>query len=349
MKNLFSYSITLSLIFVLISCGKRSEIQEYQILEISPLNVFDEELNEIYLTDISLTTDSSNVFFVIPSQGLVVKTDAALNFISGVDGKFIYPDFDFPSNVVVKDNFAFIEDIAYQNIYKIDKNNFELYETYKLPIASMGIKLDISKTMEVLYSFIPSNSESGLATYDLNSQTFKTSNNYMPSKERFRALDQVRLGCFCEGSEKIMSIGRFLPHLEILSNLGNIEHQFDLSNIEPLTRAYDTLLQKRKNIPDFEFSSSSQNIITSLDCFDDKILIGFTDLIGVNRENVRHLALLKIDNDEINVEKIIRLRTGNDDEKYHFISVKYNPNNKRLYAQGFETFKIYVFEVDLLN
>jgi hypothetical protein len=174
----------------------------------------------------------------------------------------------------------------------------------------------------------------------------KTSKDFISQKNKFRIHDQIKLGCFC-GNNSLWSLGRFLPILEKIDDQGYVKYSYDLLKYEPLKRAYDSLMVKREKMPDFESSNISQNIITSLDCFGNKILVGFTDLIGENRVNVRHLLLFSFDNNGINLEKILSLRTGNEDEKFHFQAVKYNPKTSLLYAQGFELNRVYVFKVKL--
>ena len=318
-------------------------------LIVSPIQVFNDEENKLYLTDINLTNDENNLYGTIPDQGVIFKTDFHLSLLDVKYGRDLFPDFSFPSGLVVKGDELFVEDLSNQRLYVFDKLNLDLKETFRLPNPSMGIGLDVTKSRKLVYSIFPERDKTGLTIFDLSKNEVNTSKDFFKTNLDFRLHDQFRLGCICQNTKQIVSIGRFLPSLEILDEDGSRIKSFDLTHIKPLKRAYDTLVNRRNSSPDFVQSNISQNIITSLDCFKDKILIGFTDLIGEKREHVIHLVLLKITESEIIFEKQIKLKTNNEDEEYHFNAVKYNPNKKLLYAQGFETYQLYAFEVDLLN
>jgi hypothetical protein len=326
--------------------NKKSEELQIEYLDLTPLGFFDELKHNIFLTEAKITADSGDIFFSVGHQGLIVRTDSLLNLVSYINGRDKYPDFDFPGNLTIKGDTLFVEDLSYQRLFLLDKNDFNLIDIIKFPFLSMGIGMDISKSNKLLYSFFPEQGKTGLAWINLKNDHTESSKDFIPQMDKLRINDQIRLGCFCE-EDSLWSIGRFLPILEKIDEQGYVEHSFDLLKYEPLKRAYDSLISKREKIPDFESSNISQNIITSLECFGNKFLVGFTDLIGLDRSNVRHLLLFSYDNERISLEKILRLRTGNEDEMFHFQTVKYNPKTSLLYAQGFESNKIYVFKLRL--
>lgn len=326
--------------------NKKSEELQIEYLDLTPLGFFDELKHNIFLTEAKITADYGNIFFSVGNQGLIVMTDSLLNLVSYINGRDKYPDFDFPTNLTIKGDTLFVEDLAYQRLFLIDKNEYNLMGMAKFPFLSLGLGMDISKNNELVYSFFPEQEKTGLASINFNNGQTKFSKDFIPQKNKFRIYDQIRLGCFCE-NDFLWSMGRFLPILEKIDEKGHVEQSFDLLKYEPLKRAYDSLMSKREKIPDFESSNISQNIITSLECFGNKFLIGFTDLVGTKRSNVRHLLLFSSNKDGINLEKILRLRTGNEDEMFHFQAVKYNPKTSFLYAQGSELNRIYVFKVKL--
>ncbi|EOZ99749.1 hypothetical protein A33Q_0430 [Indibacter alkaliphilus LW1] len=345
MRNFLGY-LFLGL-FVFFSCyNKKSGIEDVEYLNLTPQGFFDEERHNIFLTEAKITTDDVDVFVSIAHQGLILRTDSLLNLISFINGRDSFPEFDFPTNLVVKDDELFVEELANQRVFIMDKENYKLISMKKFPISSMGIKIDISEENKLAYTIFPEKGKTGQAWVELEVGKTKTSKEFFSQEGKIRMSDQIRLGCFCKKNH-LWSLGRFLLKLELLNDDGEVEKQFDLKQYEPLKRAFDTLLVKRRNIPDFESNRISQNIVTSLDCFDNKLLVGFTDLVGLDRSNVRHLLLFSSDEQGINLEKILRLKTGNEDELFHFQSVKYNPKTSLLYAQGLESNRIYVFPVNL--
>ena len=334
-------------LFVFFACNnKKGDIDHVEYVNLNPQGFFDEERYNIFLTEAKITTDNEDVFFSLGHQGLIIRTDSLLNLMSFVNGRDSFPEFDFPTNLVVKDDKLFVEELAYQRVFIMNKKNYKLINMVKFPIPSMGIGINISEENELAYSFYPEQGKTGLAWVDLGGGQAKTSRDFFPQEGKIRMSDQIRLGCFCQ-TDRLWSLGRFMPKLELLDEDGEVKKQFDLMQFEPLKRAFDTLMVRRKNTPNFELNGVSQNIVTSLDCFENKLLVGFTDLVGLDRSNVRHLLLFAADEQGINLEKILRLKTGNDDELYHFQSVKYNPKTSLLYAQGLESNRIYVFPVNL--
>jgi hypothetical protein len=330
----------------LYSCSNSERKEEgVSFLDIVPAQIFQEDLNGIYLTEAKIGIDSFDVFIAISNQGLIVKTDSLLNLISFVNGRDYLPDFDFPLHLDVHQDKLIVEEMAYQRIFTLDKGNFEYINSRKFPTSSQGISFSMSPQNRLIYSSYPEAGKTGLVWLDMESGYLQTSKVFMP-QEKVRLSDQLRLGCFCQQGS--WSVGRFLPILEQLDPNGNVVGQVDLSIFEPLKRGFDTLMARRANDPDFEINRKIQNLVTSLDCWDNKLLIGFTDMVGSNRTNIRHLLLFSTDQEgDVFLEKILRLKTGNDDEMYHFQGVKYNPITSFLYAQGSETNYIYAFKVNL--
>jgi hypothetical protein len=345
MKPLFG--LVLFIICFSSSCTKKSEPKEpTQYLDLIPIGTFDEESHGVFLTEAKIAVDMSEVYVALSHQGLLLKTDSLLNPISQIDGRDSFPDFEFPAHMKVKDSLLFVEDLASQQLFVLQKGNFKLKDVIKFPLPSMGIGIDIAKDNSLVFSSFPEPENTGLVKWDYTANRTITSKAFFPHEGKLRLSDQVRLGCFCQNGE-LWSLGRFLPFVEQFDEYGVSKTQYDLSAFQPIKQAFDRLIEKRKQIPDFETSRISQNIVTSLECFEDKLLVGFTDLVGLDRSNVRHLLLFSVNDTDIRLEKILRLRTGNDDEMYHFQTVAYNPKTSLLYAQGSETNRIYVFRVVL--
>lgn len=347
MKVIFVKNLLLCIVVTfLYSCTNRESKEEGVLfLDLVPTQIFQEDLTGIYLTEAKIGIDSFDVFISIPHQGLIVKTDSLLNLKAFVNGRNYLPDFDFPLHLDVLHDKLIVEEMAHQRIFTLNKGNFEYMSSTKFPTSSQGISFSISSQNRLIYSSFPEAGKTGLVWMDMESGNFQTSKLFMP-QEKIRLNDQSRLGCFCQQGS--WSVGRFLPILEQLDQNGNVASQVDLTIYEPLKRGFDTLMTRRANDPDFEINRKIQNLITSLDCWDNKLLIGFTDLVGSNRTNIRHLLLFATDQvGDVFLEKILRLKTANDDEMYHFQAVKYNPITSFLYAQGSETNYIYAFKVNL--
>lgn len=341
------FGLVLTIICFCSSCTKKTEPKEpSQYLDLTPIGAFDEESHGIFLTEAKIAVDMSEVYVALSHQGLLLKTDSLLNPLSLIDGRDSFPDFEFPAHLMLKDSNLFVEDLASQRLFVLRKDNFKLKDVIKFPIPSMGIGMDIAEDNSLVFSSFPEPEKTGLVKWDYTANRTITSKSFFPHEGKLRLSDQIRLGCFCANGD-FWSLGRFLPVLERLDNYGVAKIQYDLSAFQPIKQAYDTLITKRQQIPDFENSRIAQNIVTSLDCFEDKLLVGFTDLVGLDRSNIRHLLLISADDTDIRLEKILRLRTGNDDEMYHFQTVTYNPKTSLLYAQGSESNKIYVFRVKL--
>ncbi|RZS94592.1 hypothetical protein [Cecembia calidifontis] len=141
-------------LFILSSCGNKEKSEKHQIeyLNLTPIGFFDELKHDIFLTETKITADSTDLFLSVGHQGLLIRTDSLLNLVSLISGKDKYPDFEFPSNMIIKGDTIIVEELAYQRLFLLDKNDFDLIDMIKFPFFSLGIGIDISNNNNFLKS-----------------------------------------------------------------------------------------------------------------------------------------------------------------------------------------------------
>lgn len=340
MKKYSIYFIAL----LICSCQKKESFIEK--ISITPKVEIDSFGDDIFFTQIDLKTDEEHVYLVDSRQGILVKANKDLEYISSFQLQGPGEDeVEYPQTLSILDDLIYLEDVGGNKVSVFNKSDMSFRKMHKLPFRTLGVGLLIGNSEEILFSTFPDQVNSGGILF--NPETGETKHfGFHFTQDRINPIQQFSI-LRADGAsiEKPFQISRSLGQIYELSKDGEKVKNFDLSSFEPIKRGLDSMFADRQKKP--ELLNSVQDLIITAQVIGKKVLLGITDRIGTDRTNVRHLLLMDLSSDQPKLEKIISLKTGNDDEKFHFRAVYFDQYSSNLYAQGLITGNLYAFDLTL--
>ncbi|MCS4436577.1 hypothetical protein [Aquiflexum gelatinilyticum] len=338
-------SIIIMFFFILMFNSCKTKNNEIKVKLLKPEREIESIKDLYYIANINLVSNEDQIFIVDRSQGVLIATDKNFDPQYLINNKGDGPgELQQPINVVYQNDTLFIEDIQNRRMNFFQSNSGRFLNSFKIPFATTGKRFSIDLEGNFLFSRLPD--ESGNAITKTNKKGEKLFDFGSKIPDPFsRKNNQSKLVQVNENNEYIVTSVTF-GVLEIYNSKGKILSSIDLKEYEPIKRGFDSLKVDLAALEKEEDKRSIPQLILDSQVIGEMIFITFTDRIGLDRSGTRHLLELQLKNNEIYLRNIYRFVTGSEDDDYNFMSFHYDKYERKIYAQGLITNKLYVFPMD---
>lgn len=332
MKNL-----ALLIVALLIACSSNEDFLPSPII-LTPTKTIT-QLDSIYFTNVSFYTDEEKIYILNQNPAFLAATDKDFNILWLRDDEGNGPrDLYFPEQVKVIKQKLYVLDHGNQSLKQFDKKSGEFISSLKIPESIQRFRFDITRKEDALFTvFNFENHETVLKVNPNGEVISKISTTFPERPGPNRQMKYFQL----DENENLILIGASVPYVELLDPEGESINRFDLSTYEPIKRALDSLEANVDEAP----KNTIPTIITDAQYTDGKLYLSFTDRIGLDRTNARHLLVFRLNKRACQLEAIYKFQTGTDDDKFNPKYFHVDPLNNKLYVQGIATRYIYVFDL----
>jgi len=337
MRNL----VLVFLVFTTISCKRNKEVA-MEVIELVPERTIS-QLDTLFFTDVTMFSDSKQNYILSRNPAFLATTDKEFSVLNISSGRGSGPDeFSFPTQGKEYKGVVYVVDQGNQSIKRFNADGGEFISSSRIPEQIFDFRFEIDQEENVYYSIFSPFDDDIILKVDKDGNPIDRFSTSFPVNSEAGENRQVKHFQRDENGNLIV-IGASLPFVEMLDPSGKSINRFDIGDVEPIKRSIDSLEYDLSKKP--ASKSNIPMVILGAQYDKGRLYLAFVDRVGYNRSNARNLLVFKIDENKCQLEKILKFRTGTDDDGFHPSNFHVDSNEGKLYAQGLGTKHIYVFDL----
>ncbi|WP_144604404.1 6-bladed beta-propeller [Algoriphagus algorifonticola] len=336
-----------SFFFILCSCGFEKEFiknAEPELVVLSPQKVLDDFGDGVFFTRVSINANSDRIYVVNQNPASLFLLDKEFNLLEIVEDRGDGPgSLMNPVQVQSTKHGIMVEDRGNNRLSIFHPLTGEYIDQIKIP-EPVGIWRFFYDGSNIIYFPLrgyKSDSNSVLKI-NLAGEPLGKIGAKMPQFENDFNRQSRLIQPFENGN--LILLGINLPYLDIVSNDGNLIKRHRLDLFEPIKRALDSLENDFKKPGYKRGEKEIKHILIDAQYTGKHLYVSFTDRIGLDRSNTRHLLEFSFVEDDLVLHRMFRFDTGSPDDDFHPFTFFIDKEADKIYTQGLITQNIYVFD-----
>ncbi len=338
------YTKFIIIVSLLLSCGKK-EVIEIKTQVLTPERVIEDFGEGVYFTHVAFSSDSKGISVINLSPATLFVLDKDFNLKHLMENRGDGPgSLSYPINLIYTKHGLMVQDLGNNRISIFDPHNGAFLDQIRIPDAISTSRFFYSGD-GLLYFPIKGHESDSASVLKINTsgEIIKRIGQIMP-QENGDFNRQARLIQPFEENHLIL-IGINLTFLDVVNSEGELVKRHRLDLFEPLKRALDSLENDFVK-PGYERGIKEvKHIVIDAQYLDGKLYLTFTDRIGLNRSNARHLLEFNLSKESLVLNRVFRFQTGTPDDDLHPFAFHVDHHAKKIYTQGLITQNIYVFDL----